>query len=77
MIRSTKNIIRHDRDNMKYPNLEKWKYGSELEGLLFFAQVVEELLFDYKIDIYKVPAMNLLAALFWRECYVCSRSGER
>lgn len=44
---------------MKYPNLKKWKYSSELEGLLFFAQVVEELLFDYTIDTYKVPAMNV------------------
>jgi hypothetical protein len=43
---------------MKYPNLRKWKYTSNLEGLLFFAQVVEELLFDYTIDTYKVPAMN-------------------
>lgn len=43
---------------MKYPNLRKWKYSSELEGLLFFAQIVEELLFDYTIDTYKVPAMN-------------------
>jgi len=43
---------------MKYPNLNKWKYKPELEGLVFFAQLVEELLFDYTIDLYKVPAMN-------------------
>ena len=43
---------------MKYPNLTKWRYSEELEGLLFFAQHVEELLFDYTIDTYKVPAMN-------------------
>jgi len=43
---------------MKSPNLRKWEYSLELEGLLFFAQVVEELLFDYTIDTYKVPAMN-------------------
>ena len=43
---------------MKYPNLNKWKYNPRLEGLLFFAQLVEELLFDYTIDVYKVPAMN-------------------
>lgn len=43
---------------MKAPNLKKWKYSSELEGLLFFAQTVEELLFNYTMDTYKVPAMN-------------------
>jgi len=43
---------------MKCPNLNKWKYKPELEGLMFFAQLVEELLFDYTIDMYKVPAMN-------------------
>ncbi len=43
---------------MKSPNLDKWKYRSDLEGLLLFAQLVEELLFDYTIDTYKVPAMN-------------------
>lgn len=43
---------------MKYPNLSKWKYDPRLEGLLFFAQLVEELLFDYTIDTYRVPAMN-------------------
>jgi hypothetical protein len=43
---------------MKYPNLSKWRYSSSLEGLLLFAQLVEELLFDYTMDTYKVPAMN-------------------
>jgi hypothetical protein len=43
---------------MKYPDLNKWKYSSSLEGLLLFAQLVEELLFDYTMDTYKVPAMN-------------------
>ena len=48
----------YGEDNMKYPNLTKWKYTPELEGLLFFAQLVEELLFTYTLDTYKVPAMN-------------------
>jgi hypothetical protein len=43
---------------MKYPDLNKWKYNPDLEGLLLFAQLVEELLFDFTIDTYKVPAMN-------------------
>jgi len=30
----------------------------ELEGLLFFAQLISELLFDYSLDTYKLPALN-------------------
>ena len=43
---------------MKAPNLNKWSLSSEVEGLLFFAQLVDELLFDYTIDTYKMPALN-------------------
>lgn len=43
---------------MKKQNLNKWSLSLEIEGLLFFAQLVDELLFDYTIDTYKIPAMN-------------------
>lgn len=43
---------------MKVPELSKWKRDSDLIGLLFFAQLIDELLFDYTIDTYKVPALN-------------------
>ena len=43
---------------MKAPNLKKWSLSPQIEGLLFFAQLVDELLFDYTIDTYKIPAMN-------------------
>lgn len=41
--------------------------SSKIEGLLFFAQLVDELLFDYTIDTYKIPALNtrLLALELW------------
>lgn len=43
---------------MQAPDLTKWEYKVELEGLLFFSQLVNELLFDYTIDTYKIPALN-------------------
>lgn len=41
------------------PDLSKWKYDKELEGLLLFAQVLQEMLFHHTIDTYKAPALNV------------------
>jgi len=35
-----------------------WKDPKELEGLLFFAQLLDEMLFDYSLDSYKPLALN-------------------
>lgn len=35
-----------------------WSNPTEAEGLVFFAQLLEELLFDYSLDTYKPSAMN-------------------
>jgi hypothetical protein len=43
---------------LKAHNLRKWSLSPKIEGLLFFAQLVDELLFDYTIDTYKIPALN-------------------
>ncbi|GBC61808.1 hypothetical protein DENIS_2770 [Desulfonema ishimotonii] len=43
---------------MRFRNLKKWKNLKNLEGLLFFAQRMEELLFDYSLDTYKPLALN-------------------
>ena len=43
---------------MKFRTLSKWNTSSALEGLMFFAQLLEELLFDYSLDTYKPSAMN-------------------
>ena len=43
---------------LKAPNLKKWALSPQIEGLLYFAQLVDELLFDYTIDTYKIPALN-------------------
>ena len=43
---------------MKYIEPTNWNYTKELEGLLYFAQVLNESLFDYSIDTYKPNALN-------------------
>jgi len=43
---------------MKKPNLSQWRNPDELEGLIFFAQAFDELLFDHTMDKYRVPALN-------------------
>ena len=43
---------------MKYFEPKHWKYSENLEGLLYFAQVLNESLFDFSIDTYKPNALN-------------------
>lgn len=42
-------MIKHDINN--------WEYKQELEGLLFFAQRMNEALFDFSPNKYKAPAL--------------------
>jgi len=48
---------------MKEKITSKWRNIDEIECLLFFAQTVEELLFYYTIDSYRLPAHNLHSLL--------------
>ncbi|MCG7198698.1 hypothetical protein MD273_03060 [Marinobacter pelagius] len=43
---------------MKLKNLSKWNLDNKLEPLLFFAQRMDELLFQYSLDSYKPPCLN-------------------
>lgn len=43
---------------MKFRNLKKWKNIADCELLLYCAQLIEELLFDFSLDTYKPSAMN-------------------
>lgn len=42
---------------MKLRINKKWHKNKDLEGLLFFAQKLDELYFDYTLDTYKPPAL--------------------
>ncbi len=41
------------------PDLSKWEYKQELEGLLIFAQSLDEMLFHHTIDTYKATALGV------------------
>ncbi len=43
---------------MKFRSLENWNDPDALVGLVYFAQLLDELLFDFTIDTYKPSAMN-------------------
>lgn len=43
---------------MKYRQLTNWDNEEHLQGVIFCAQLLEELLFDYSLDTYKPSAMN-------------------
>lgn len=43
---------------MRYRNLGKWDNVSESYGLIFVAQLIDELLFEFTLDTYKPSAMN-------------------
>jgi hypothetical protein len=44
---------------MRAQNLEKWSDIVALEGMLLFAETLDELLFDHTLDSFKAPALNL------------------
>ena len=39
--------------------LKNWKDISDLQGMLFFGQRMDELLFHYSMDTYKTPTLNI------------------
>lgn len=43
---------------MIYRKLKNWTDTKKLEALIYFAQLIDELLFDYSLDTYKPSAMN-------------------
>lgn len=43
---------------MKFRNLYKWSLSESLEGLVFLAQRLDELLYEYTLDSYKPAALN-------------------
>ncbi|MBA6101714.1 hypothetical protein [Pseudomonas monteilii] len=43
---------------MKFKGLKEWHRSQSLSNLLFMAQRLDELFFDYTLDTYKPPALN-------------------
>ena len=51
---------------MRKLDISHWQNTDKLEGLLFFSQLIDEMLFDYTLDSYKPSALN--SRLLCREC---------
>jgi hypothetical protein len=49
---------------LKFRSIEKWEDPEGSAGLLLFAQLMEEMLYDYSLDTYKPPAMNTSTLCF-------------
>lgn len=64
---------------MKLPDLRKWEINDTTEGLLFFSQALDEMLFHHSLDSFKAPALNvhsnILELLFF--AYEFSRGNIR
>lgn len=43
---------------MKFRSISKWDNPAQAQGLLYFAQILEEMLFDFSLDTYKASVMN-------------------
>ena len=48
-----------EREKMIKRNLKKWENISDMQGMLYFVQRMDELLFHYSMDTYKVPTLNV------------------
>ena len=40
-------------------NLKNWSNVPSMQGMLFFVQRMDELLFHYSMDTYKTPTLNI------------------
>lgn len=51
---------------MNNKSLKGWNYTPDMDMLVFFANLVDELSFNYTIDSFKAPAMNVISMV--KEC---------
>lgn len=48
---------------MKNKSLVGWNFSSKLDGLIVFANLIDEMTFNYTYDSYKAPALNIISLL--------------
>lgn len=48
---------------MRNKSLKGWNYTNDLECLLLFATLIDEMTFYYTYDSYKAPALNVISLL--------------
>lgn len=60
---------------MKSNDISRWNYSKNLEGLLLFASLIDEITFNYSIDAHKAPALNVVSLL--QDVYETIGNAER
>ena len=48
---------------MKNKNFDNWDYTPDMESLAFFANLVDEMTFNYTTDSFKAPALNVISLM--------------
>ncbi len=48
---------------MKFHKIDSWAYDDSMNCMLFFASLIDEMTFNYTIDSYKAPVMNVISLL--------------
>lgn len=48
---------------MKKPDISRWVYNNDLECLLVFANLIDEITFNYTTDSYKAPALHVMSLM--------------
>ena len=48
---------------MKNKDFDNWNYTPEIESLAFFANLVDEMTFNYTTDSFKAPALNVISLM--------------
>jgi len=48
---------------MRNKSLVGWSFTSKMEGLAVFANLIDEMTFNYNCDSYKAPALNIISLL--------------
>ena len=48
---------------MKNKNFDNWNYTPDIESLAFFANLVDEMTFNYTTDSFKAPALNVISLM--------------
>ena len=48
---------------MKKPDISRWAYNNNMECLLVFANLIDEITFNYTTDSYKAPALHVMSLM--------------
>lgn len=48
---------------MRNKSLVGWNFTSKMEGIVVFANLIDEMTFNYTYDSYKAPALNIISLL--------------